>query len=279
MRSSVIRRPTPTSGSSIGCWLPRTSASAGPGHWMDVARFAESHGYEQDYDRPFAYHYRDFLIRAFNDDMPYDQFVRWQLAGDEWEPDDPLAHGGDRLPRRRRLPDAVDRGRIRVGPVQRARRHGRDDRRRPSSASRSAAPAVTITSMTRSPPTTTTGWPRSSRRRSAARSTCRRRMAWGEAGEGAGHRRGLSAHQAPRRRSRLPALLPEDIRPAPGRRCTESWARRNRASSASSATGRTRRDGVSSLRRRDGRAPATVVRRSVPGSPIPQTGPAGSPRA
>ncbi len=60
-------------------------------HWVDVARFAESHGYEQDYDRPYAYHYRDFLIRAFNGDMPYDQFVRWQLAGDEWEPDDPLA--------------------------------------------------------------------------------------------------------------------------------------------------------------------------------------------
>ncbi len=60
-------------------------------HWMDVARFAESHGYEQDYDRPFAYHYRDFLIRAFNDDMPYDQFVHWQLAGDELAPDDPLA--------------------------------------------------------------------------------------------------------------------------------------------------------------------------------------------
>jgi mono/diheme cytochrome c family protein len=60
-------------------------------HWMDVARFAESHGYEQDYDRPHAYHYRDFLIRAFNEDMPYDQFVRWQLAGDEWAPDDPMA--------------------------------------------------------------------------------------------------------------------------------------------------------------------------------------------
>ena len=58
---------------------------------MDVARFAESHGYEQDYDRPFAYHYRDFLIQAFNQDMPYDQFVRWQLAGDELAPDDPLA--------------------------------------------------------------------------------------------------------------------------------------------------------------------------------------------
>lgn len=60
-------------------------------HWMDVARFAESHGYEQDYDRPHAYHYRDFLIKALNADMPYDQFVRWQLAGDELAPDDPLA--------------------------------------------------------------------------------------------------------------------------------------------------------------------------------------------
>lgn len=60
-------------------------------HWMDVARFAESHGYEQDYDRPNAYHYRDFLIKAFNADMPYDRFVRWQLAGDELAPDDPLA--------------------------------------------------------------------------------------------------------------------------------------------------------------------------------------------
>ncbi len=60
-------------------------------HWMDVARFAESHGYEQDYDRPHAYHYRDFLIRALNDDLPYDQFVRWQLAGDELAPGNPLA--------------------------------------------------------------------------------------------------------------------------------------------------------------------------------------------
>ena len=60
-------------------------------HWMDVARFAESHGYEQDYDRPTAYHYRDFLIRAFNADLPYDEFVRWQLAGDELAPDEPLA--------------------------------------------------------------------------------------------------------------------------------------------------------------------------------------------
>jgi mono/diheme cytochrome c family protein len=60
-------------------------------HWLDVARFAESHGYEQDYDRPTAYHYRDFVIKAFNSDLPYDKFVKWQIAGDEYEPDNPLA--------------------------------------------------------------------------------------------------------------------------------------------------------------------------------------------
>ena len=60
-------------------------------HWMDVARFAESHGYEQDYDRPNAYHYRDFLIRAFNCDLPYEKFVQWQIAGDELEPSRPDA--------------------------------------------------------------------------------------------------------------------------------------------------------------------------------------------
>jgi mono/diheme cytochrome c family protein len=60
-------------------------------HWLDAARFAESHGFEQDYDRPYAYHFRDFVIEAFNQDMPYDQFVRWQLAGDEYEPENPLA--------------------------------------------------------------------------------------------------------------------------------------------------------------------------------------------
>ena len=60
-------------------------------HWMDIARFAESYGFEQDYDRPYAYHYRDFLIKAFNCDMPFAQFVRWQIAGDELQPDNPLA--------------------------------------------------------------------------------------------------------------------------------------------------------------------------------------------
>jgi hypothetical protein len=60
-------------------------------HWLDLARFAESHGFEHDYDRPSAYHYRDFVIKAFNRDLPYDTFVKWQIAGDEFAPDDPLA--------------------------------------------------------------------------------------------------------------------------------------------------------------------------------------------
>jgi hypothetical protein len=60
-------------------------------HWLDVARFAESHGFEQDYDREGAWPYRDFVVRAFNADLPYDRFVGWQIAGDELAPDDPLA--------------------------------------------------------------------------------------------------------------------------------------------------------------------------------------------
>jgi hypothetical protein len=60
-------------------------------HWLDLARYAESHGFEHDYDRPNAYHYRDFVIRALNAGMPYNQFVKWQIAGDEFAPEDPLA--------------------------------------------------------------------------------------------------------------------------------------------------------------------------------------------
>lgn len=56
-------------------------------HWLDVARFAESHGFEHDYNRNVAFHYRDFVIRALNQDMSYNQFVRWQIAGDEIAPD------------------------------------------------------------------------------------------------------------------------------------------------------------------------------------------------
>ncbi|MDB5172672.1 MAG: hypothetical protein JWN51_1445, partial [Phycisphaerales bacterium] len=57
-------------------------------HWLDVARFAESDGFEHDSDRPAAYQYRDFVIRALNDDMPFDRFAQWQIAGDELAPED-----------------------------------------------------------------------------------------------------------------------------------------------------------------------------------------------
>ena len=52
-------------------------------HWLDVARYADSGGYEHDYDYPHAWRYRDYVIKAFNEDKPYDQFIREQLAGDE----------------------------------------------------------------------------------------------------------------------------------------------------------------------------------------------------
>lgn len=60
-------------------------------HWLDVARYADSDGQESDNDRPTAYHFRDFVIRSLNDDLAFDTFVRWQLAGDELEPDNPRA--------------------------------------------------------------------------------------------------------------------------------------------------------------------------------------------
>lgn len=60
-------------------------------HWLDLARYAETDGFEHDAVRPHAWRYRDFVIQAFNQDMPYDQFIRLQIAGDELLPDDPMA--------------------------------------------------------------------------------------------------------------------------------------------------------------------------------------------
>ncbi len=51
-------------------------------HWLDVVRYAESNGYEADSERPHAYRYRDYVVRAFNEDLPYDRFLTEQLAGD-----------------------------------------------------------------------------------------------------------------------------------------------------------------------------------------------------
>ncbi len=60
-------------------------------HWLDLARYAETDGFEHDAVRPHSWRYRDYVIRAFNEDRPYDQFIREQLAGDELWPENPDA--------------------------------------------------------------------------------------------------------------------------------------------------------------------------------------------
>lgn len=59
-------------------------------HWLDLVRYAESDGYRVDDERPNAWRYRSWVVDALNRDMPYDEFVQAQLAGDELWPDDPL---------------------------------------------------------------------------------------------------------------------------------------------------------------------------------------------
>ena len=60
-------------------------------HWLDIIRFGESQGFERDKLRTNSWRYRDWIVNAFNRDMPYDEFVRLQLAGDVLRPDDPEA--------------------------------------------------------------------------------------------------------------------------------------------------------------------------------------------
>jgi len=59
--------------------------------WLDLVRYAESDGFKSDDPRPNAWRYRDYVIRSFNGDKPYDRFIREQLAGDEIAPNDPDA--------------------------------------------------------------------------------------------------------------------------------------------------------------------------------------------
>jgi mono/diheme cytochrome c family protein len=58
-------------------------------HWLDVARYADSSGFANDYERGNAWRYRDYVVRSFNADKPYDQFIREQIAGDEIDPSNP----------------------------------------------------------------------------------------------------------------------------------------------------------------------------------------------
>ncbi len=78
-------------------------------HWLDVIRFAETEGFEYDRYRPGAWRFRDYVIASLNDDKPYDQFVREQLAGDELQPVDD----------RQRQELQVAAGFHRLGPVRR----------------------------------------------------------------------------------------------------------------------------------------------------------------
>ena len=69
-------------------------------HWLDLVRYAESNSFERDNPKPFVWRYRDYVIRSFNADKPYDQFIREQLAGDDLEkvtPDSIIATGYYRL--------------------------------------------------------------------------------------------------------------------------------------------------------------------------------------
>ncbi len=58
-------------------------------HWLDVVRYADTDGFANDYARPNAWRYRDYVIRSFNEDKPYKQFIMEQIAGDEIDPQDP----------------------------------------------------------------------------------------------------------------------------------------------------------------------------------------------
>ncbi|MDA0204542.1 MAG: PSD1 and planctomycete cytochrome C domain-containing protein [Acidobacteria bacterium] len=65
-------------------------------HWLDVVRYADTGGYSNDFERPNAWRYRDYVIRSFNEDKPYDRFILEQVAGDElWpaSPDGAIATG------------------------------------------------------------------------------------------------------------------------------------------------------------------------------------------
>ena len=57
-------------------------------HWLDLARYADTNGFKTDEPRPNIWRYRDYVIQAFNEDKPYDRFIREQIAGDELYPND-----------------------------------------------------------------------------------------------------------------------------------------------------------------------------------------------
>ena len=71
----------PTTAWSTDCWLRRGSASEWRSDWLDLAHYADTYGYQADVYRA-TWPWRDWVVQSFNDNLPYDQFVTWQLAGD-----------------------------------------------------------------------------------------------------------------------------------------------------------------------------------------------------
>jgi len=94
--TAALQRQTATSDEAYRAVVERLLASDAYAerqaqHWLDLARYADTDGYEHDNVRPDAWRYRDWVISAFNRNMPLDEFIRLQIAGDELKPDEPTA--------------------------------------------------------------------------------------------------------------------------------------------------------------------------------------------
>ena len=113
-------RPTPTRRPSTGSWPTPPTASAGRGSWLDLARYADSAGYGSDPSRTI-WRYRDWVIDAFNRNMPYDRFTVEQFAGDLLPERHARAEDGHGVPPQH---DDQHRGRHRRRGVPRRRRQG-----------------------------------------------------------------------------------------------------------------------------------------------------------
>jgi hypothetical protein len=87
-------------------------------HWLDVARYADTGGYETDFYFKNAWRYRDYVVKSFNDDKPYDRFVQEQLAGDELWPDNLDLDGSFQVPpeKQRHLEARLGTGLFALGP-------------------------------------------------------------------------------------------------------------------------------------------------------------------
>jgi Protein of unknown function (DUF1553)/Protein of unknown function (DUF1549) len=87
-------------------------------HWLDVARYADTGGYETDIYFKNAWRYRDYVVKSFNDDKPYNRFVQEQLAGDELWPDNLDLDGSFQVPadKQRHLEARIATGLFALGP-------------------------------------------------------------------------------------------------------------------------------------------------------------------